>query len=345
MFGYTVPMYARMSASDLSTYRRFYCETCHQLKAGYGLVSTSAVNYDMTFNTIVLNSVTGGASEMVRTTRSPFCVFKHPGSDSKLLHDMAAYTLLLTKWELYDDRVDKPSLKTDLIELTLGRAVSKAESEFPDYDKYVGDGFRKLRDMELKECTDAAAMGREFGKSLSEALGNIAGKNDTPQLRSLFTELTAAVYVMDAVDDLEQDFMDDTYNPLLADRRSFVNRDVYMKENLYSVTAMLRDVMESLQKAYLEVRKNMTCCVGVTDNVVFHGVTESAKKAVAGNSTAQASVKNILNGHKERSRRKRFRPVLQRDLRPQGSKSLQTSRTSTFFFVRAHVASPNTISA
>src|SRR5574344_1343344 len=102
MFGYTLPMYSRMSPTDLQTYRRYYCETCHQLKDGFGLISTAAVNYDMTFNTVVLNAIAGDVLDFPGTKKSQFCVFKDAKADSDLMRGLATYTVLLTKWELVD---------------------------------------------------------------------------------------------------------------------------------------------------------------------------------------------------------------------------------------------------
>ena len=203
MFGYTVPLYQRLTAKNLADYQRYYCETCHQLKAQFGLVSAAAVNYDMCFNTIVLNSVMGGDDSFDRTPKSWRCVFRKPYTDQEVFRRMAAYTILLTKWELYDDEVDKPSMKTKFIDLALSRAISKAESEYPEYDRIVGEGFGRLRDLEAEGCTDPVLMGTTFGKALTEPLSDIAGEADSPALRALYTSLTTAVYVMDAVDDLE----------------------------------------------------------------------------------------------------------------------------------------------
>ncbi|MDD2779407.1 MAG: DUF5685 family protein, partial [Candidatus Methanomethylophilaceae archaeon] len=57
MFGYTLPVESTLSSKDAMTYRNYYCETCHQLRDGYGVLSTVAVNYEMTFANILLNSV------------------------------------------------------------------------------------------------------------------------------------------------------------------------------------------------------------------------------------------------------------------------------------------------
>lgn len=301
MFGYTIPLYGRLTAKELDSYQRYYCETCHQLKDQFGVVSTAAVNYDMCFNTILLNSVMGGDDSFEKTPKSWRCVFCKPFTDQELFRRMAAYTMLLTKWELYDDRVDKPSLKTQMIDLVLSRAISKAENEYPEYDRIVGNGFEKLRKLEADGCTDAVYMGRIFGQALTEPLSDIAGEYDSEPLRNLYTGLTTAIYVMDAVDDLEDDYIDGTYNPFVRACPRFINRDDYMSHNLYDIAQVVNAVLKDLQDSYSEVRTGMTCMKEVTDNIVYLGIPESAKNAISGRGAAKLSVKNVLERRKSRT--------------------------------------------
>lgn len=303
MFGYTVPMYPRLSARDLSVYRRYYCETCHQLKAGYGLMATATVNYDMTFNTLILNSLAGDILEFEGTKHSPLCVFGRPRADSTLMQKMAGYTVLLTKWELYDDKIDKPSFKSNFINVALGRAIARAERDYPDYDEAVGAGFQTLHEQELQGCTDAITMGEAFGRALSVPLGQIAGPADSPALHTLFTELTAAVYVMDALDDLESDYCDETYNPFLRACSRFINREDYLAHNLYETAATVNDVMRLLQQSYAAIRPQLRTMTGITDNIVYFGVPDAAQQALSGHSTAKASVKNAIDGSRARNRK------------------------------------------
>ena len=300
MFGYTVPLYSRLTARELDSYQRYYCETCHQLKDQFGLVSTAAVNYDMCFNTIILNAVMGGDDSFEKTPKSWRCVFRKPFTDQELFRRMAAYTILLTKWELYDDRVDKPSIKTQIIDLVLSRAISKAENEYPEYDRIVGNGFEALRKLEAEGCTDAVRMGQVFGRALTEPLSDIAGEYDSEPLRNLYTGLTTAVYVMDAIDDLEDDYRDGTYNPFVRACSRFINRDDYMAHNLYDIAQMTNSVLKDLQDTYTELRKSMAFMKEVTDNIVYLGIPESAKNAISGRGAAKMSVKNALERRKDR---------------------------------------------
>lgn len=301
MFGYTLPRYDKMSSSDLAIYQRYYCETCHQLKQEFGLVSTATVNYDMTFNTIVINSIAGDILDFEGTKRSPFCVFSDPKADSDMMRKMAAYTVLLTKWELVDDDIDKPSLRTDLISLTLGKAIAKAEKLYPEYDRTVGEGFGRLHDLERSECTDAIKMGNVFGRALSVALSDFAGEKTNKTLEDLFTQLTTLVYVLDAIDDLDEDYIDETYNPYLTNCGMFINKKDYISKNVYYLSDTVNSIVGSMQRSYNDVKKDMRACTGVSDNIIYFGLPESAKNVLSGTSQAKASLKNALKGHKERN--------------------------------------------
>jgi len=301
MFGYTVPLYSKLSPSDLSAYRRYYCETCHQLRAGYGILSTAAVNYDMTFNTMVMNSFMNDTPHFEGRDNSILCVLGRPKADSELFRKMAAYTVLLTKWELADDSFDKPSVKSNAASLMLGRAIAKAEREYPEYDEAVGKGFEELRGMEASGCTDAAAMGESFGRSLSYALKDMAGEKAGNGLGDLFTHLSASVYLMDAIDDLDQDYLDGTYNPLLEGRGGFRNKTQFIAENLYELSDSLNKAIGRLQTSYSAARGHLAFDTGVTDNIVYFGIPDSAKRVMSGSSEARASIKNAFDGRRKRN--------------------------------------------
>ncbi|MGI5964994.1 MAG: DUF5685 family protein [Candidatus Methanomethylophilaceae archaeon] len=308
MFGYTLPLYSRMSPPDLADYRRYYCETCHQLRDGFGLFSTLTVSYDMTFNSLIANSVSGSPNGFGATANGPLCVFRGPYSDSEVLKKMAGYSILLVKWELVDDDTDKPSKKNKFASLALNRAIEKAERMYPEYDEIVGEGYGRLVEMESEGRTDPVGIGAEFGKYLAEPLMDIIGTEDG-SLRDLFTELTAAVYVIDAVDDLDEDYINGTYNPFLAgyseysgSSEPYRNRDAFVNGNLYEITNLVREVMADLQKSYSLVRKKMEYAVGVTDNIVMHGIPESAKNVIAGTGPAKPGIRNSLEARRARNR-------------------------------------------
>lgn len=298
MLGYTIPYYNKLSPADNRVYRRYYCEGCHQLKDAFGYTSTLTVNYDMTFNTILLNSIAGDVLEFEGTTRK-LCVTEHPKADSDLMRRMAGYTLILTKWELHDDDEDKPSMKSKMASTALSRAIGKAVEEYPEYDRMVGEGFGELRKLELDGCKDAVLMGRTFGEGLIGALRDIAGDCASDDLDNVFRQLSTVVYLMDSIDDMDEDFMEGTYNPFLPEK-GFVNSSDYRMKHVYELSEILNKEIGSLQQSYSRLRPSMRCGVGICDNIVYYGIPDSAKKVMMGSSTARTSVTNVISNRKQR---------------------------------------------
>jgi len=295
MFGYTVPSYGIMSSSDLNVYRACYCESCHRLRKDYGLISTAAVNYDMTFNGMILNAVTKGGIARQNINTGAICVLGKCSGKSDVLKKMAGYTILLTKWELEDDRNDHPNVRSNAARIALGRAIRKASRSYPEYDECIGNGFEKLREMEMNGNTDPIDIGRTFSASLMPAMEDIAGDAWNGPMEKMFVSLGTAVYIMDAVDDLDEDYMNDTFNPFLVDRRGFVNGKEFISSNLYKITDMMNCVMKDLQTSYASVREMMNFHRSVTDNIVLHGLPASAKRVIACECRARPSIKNTIS--------------------------------------------------
>jgi len=243
LFGYTIPSYSVMNPADLDTYRRCYCESCHQLKANFGIISTAAVNYDMTFNAMILNAVSKNGIEKQSVNKGVICVLAKRTADNEILKKTAAYTLLLTKWELEDDRHDHPNIRSNAAYLLLGRAIRKAERMYPEYDEHVAAGFETMRRMEENGCADPVKMGRTFASSLVPAMRDIAADPWNEDLEGLFVSLGTMIYLTDAVDDLDEDYMNGTYNPFLVNCERFINKAHYMKENTYATAELMNDVM------------------------------------------------------------------------------------------------------
>ncbi len=298
MLGYTLPYYNRLSPADNRVYRRYYCEGCHQLRAGFGLRSTLTVNYDMTFNTILLNSVAGDVLDFEGTT-SRICVLDRPKADSDLMRAMAAYTLILAKWELRDDETDKPSLKSKAASASLSGAIKKAVEKYPEYDRMVGEGFANLHELEVQGCKDAVLMGRTFGEGLIGALRDIAGDSASDDLDNVFRQLSTIVYLMDAIDDLDEDFMAGTYNPFLPDN-GYTNAADYRMKHVYELSEIMNREIGSFQESYSRIRPQMRVGTGICDNIVYFGIPDSVKKVMMGSSTAKTSVKNVLSNRRQR---------------------------------------------
>lgn len=301
MFGYTFPIEHTMSSEDLAAYRAYYCETCHQLRDGYGVMSTVIVSYEMTFANIILNSVLEEGVIRDHPNNGKLCVFKHSDAHTELLRSLAAYTILVANNGLIDDKVDGPSLKSNLALLWLNRSIEHARKDFPDYDELIMKGYDLLREKEEAGCRDPLEMGKASAASMIWVLRKMIGDRWTQDLEDLFEGMGIWVYVMDALEDLDDDFKEKQYNPFLAGCTDFTTGKEYISKHVYEVSGIINTIVSGIQTAYLKVREQMRVNQSVTDNIIYQGVPVAVRRVMSGESKMQPSVRNLFSGRINRS--------------------------------------------
>jgi hypothetical protein len=295
MFGYTVPVETTMSSYETQVYRNYYCETCHQLRDGYGYISTMTLNYEMTFASLLLNSLLDDGILIEGEPKGRICVIRPSAGHTDILHRLAAYSILVTNNSLVDDKADKPSLKANLGLLGLNRAINKAATEFPDYHKLIMDGYEGLRQAERSNAADPLVMGDLSAKSMLDVLDKMLGGKFDAELREMFHQLGIWVYVMDAVEDLDQDHRDGTYNPFLSDCTDFVSMHDYVTRNIYRVSGLLGSVIGNIQRSYVALRPRLRFNQPIIDNIIYQGMPISAQRVLHGDTTMTPSLKNMMS--------------------------------------------------
>jgi hypothetical protein len=300
MFGYTLPVESALTSKDALIYRNYYCETCHQLRDGYGVLSTVAVNYEMTFANIMLNSVSESGTELKGTPNKSFCVLRRGIPDSELMSALAAYTVLVTNNSLVDDETDGPDLKSKFGLLALNRAIEKAKRDYPSFQTHIDNGYNALLDAEGRGCSDPIAMGRLSAASMIGVLSDILGDGFDQDLRDLFLSLGVWVYVMDAVEDLDEDFYEGNYNPFLSGTGGFTDSRSFVNENIYLFGETMGRCIGDIQSAYSRIRPRVMINGDILDNIIHYGIPASAHRIIRGDRSMSPNVMNAINGRLNR---------------------------------------------
>ncbi|MDD4245133.1 MAG: DUF5685 family protein [Candidatus Methanomethylophilaceae archaeon] len=300
MFGYTLPVESTLSSKDAMTYRNYYCETCHQLRDGYGVLSTVAVNYEMTFANILLNSVSESGIEMKGAPNKSFCVLRHGVSGSELMSALAAYTVLVTNNSLVDDETDGPDLRSKFGLLALNKAIEKAKGDYPSFQAHIEKGYSALLDAERDRCSDALVMGRLSAASMMGVLGDILGEGFDDDLKDLFLNLGIWVYVMDAIEDLDEDFSEGNYNPFLVSAQGYTRSKTYVESNIYLFGETMGKCIGDIQSAYSRIRPRVRMNRDILDNIIYSGIPASAHRILRGDRSMSPNVMNAINGRLNR---------------------------------------------
>lgn len=212
MFGYVLPVKSELKVRELEYYQGAYCGLCHTLGKEYGFHTRFLLNYDFAFLSMVLAPSDEEIS--LQKKRCVVCPLRgkrvcRPSASSKLAADAS---IILTYWKLRDNVIDSSFLKglgSRLLATFLKGAYKKAVSSQPDFDALVRECLSELRDLEQENSPSLDRTADTFARIL-------AGIAPDDQVDSqMLYHLGRWIYLVDAWDDIPEDRVSGSYNPML----------------------------------------------------------------------------------------------------------------------------------
>lgn len=218
MFGYVRPSLSRLSEEDKGRFQAAYCGLCRALEARCGTAARFILNYDFAFLAVLLSPPQ--APETIHRA----CM-AHPiaGRDyfptSEALALAADCSVILAWWQLQDGIRDQGPLegaKYRAAAAALRGAYRRAGQARPDFDRSTREHLERLSRLEEARCPSIDQTAEEF----AALLGNIGRQVEDPVrarvLEQMLYHLGRWIYLVDAADDLREDFAQSRYNPLIC---------------------------------------------------------------------------------------------------------------------------------
>lgn len=224
MFGYVTPCKMELKIKDYEKFKAYYCGLCKEIKKNFGNLPRLALNYDMTFLAVLLDSLTEGKNEI----NKEFCVF-HPKQKRLVIREnspleYAAYcNVLLAYFKLLDNINDDNSKLSKIYSFALNKYLKKA----PEKYKHNADNIEKfLKELYNAEKNPENKSIDELSHHFADLTGfilssyHIDDKNND-ELYFLGYNLGKWIYIIDAFDDLEKDMDKGKFNAI----NSALNKD------------------------------------------------------------------------------------------------------------------------
>ena len=289
MFGYIVVDKPDMYIKDFTMYKAFYCGFCKGVGKRCSQLMRFTTNYDMTFFDILLHSVYG--REVVISNEA--CVLNPIKKKSICVHDdLSAVSIdintILLHYKLRDDVYDSGSCSGRFIDSAVIRRHYKAAAKrMPQADKVCSDGYKELRRLEGERCPSLDAVAHPFA-DMMRSLAEIAfGDKYDDSIGELMYNLGRWVYFCDALDDIDDDFKDKTYNPFLIDY-DYKSREQFIKERGAEAEFALRSAYKAVCDAFAGVSTPLY--EGVLTNIIWYGLLSTTNKIIGGCKVAKRSV-------------------------------------------------------
>lgn len=292
MFGYIRICKPQMKICEYEVYQSVYCTLCRHLGRHLGLPTRMLLNYDYTFLTMMMIALSDEQSQFVKGR----CVFnptKRCGNCAT--HDEAfeytsALTAIMFYHKLCDDISDSSGGRRILCQALLPYAAhvrKKAAKLCPDEDALVDEYIRRQFAAEQKTRESGEVIVDELCEPTADAISAIAQKlsqkpSDQTVLKYFGYFLGRWIYMIDALDDLNEDLEDGSFNPLVL-KFGLTADDVLNKSENYENARCFGN--DSLNLSIAEAIKYYELLdfgefKPILDNIIYLGVSEAQKAAL-----------------------------------------------------------------
>lgn len=299
MLGYVKVFKPELKVREYEVYCGYYCGVCKSIGKRYGQLPRMALSYDAAFLALLLGSV----SEAVDAPTQEHCV-AHPIIKKKTIIrndaiDYAADVMLILAWyKLMDDANDEGKLYAKGTMLAFRRIFKKLRKKHTALCENIEEYLAELSALEKEKCAHLDMATESFSKIMESIFSEgyktlctdsqkISGTyaDFDEDLCTLFAtigyHMGKWVYLIDAVDDIEDNIETGAYNPLIyrfgfdasaespKEFRKRIEED--LKFNLYHYLAMIGNCLDTL-----EIKKNK----GIIDNVIYFGLNRKTEEVI-----------------------------------------------------------------
>jgi len=266
MFGYVTPDKPNLFMKDFVLFRANYCGICHAMKRESGQIARLTVNYDIAFISAFFHDLL----EEKRAIVMKRCILnpkKRPIVDeTPLMREIARLNLILAGIKIADDRADGES--TFFRRFFFSRAIKRARKRSPELAALADECVeRQLAAEKGGARPDAAA--EPFADMMRKVFRQFAGEKNSPSVEKLGYLLGKYVYLLDALDDYDEDVKKGRFNAFrnAFGAESFRELKQGKGEDLAFI---MEDIVRGVEDAYRDIK--MGDNEGVVTNTLWYGL-------------------------------------------------------------------------
>lgn len=273
MLGYVTADKPELKMREFEVYSGYYCGICKSIARRYGQLPRMVLSYDAAFLALLLAGLSGEEDEPERQ----HCII-HPIKKKTIVQnqaiDYAADVMLILAWfKLLDDAHDEGKLSARAAVRTLKGIYRKLEKARPRLCGRIETDLALLTDLEEGKCSNLDQAAETFAK-IMEAIfeeGPLPeGFREQAALSRIGYHLGKWIYLMDAIDDIEDNIESGAYNPLLY-RFDYRPGEAGFRERIMETCRFnLFHYLGEIGKAVdlLSLKKNR----GVIENIIYKGL-------------------------------------------------------------------------
>ncbi len=280
MFGFVRPLRGELKVREWERFQSVYCGLCHTIRRRYGFAQTMMLSYDCTYLALVLDALEpcGGEQSKCRCIIHPFRC-RSCAKQSNGMVRAATVSVILCWHKLADTVADERGIKrlaAQMFRLFLRRGYQKAAEELPSFDRETRECLENLNALERQKTPSLDRPADAFASILRAAV--MDWHTDSRILQEMFYHVGRWIYIVDACDDIQEDFASGSYNPVL------LRWEMTQPTLLPSVKdAMQHTLLQSLAAAYhAYILLHPLRDAGIIENILCQGLPEVTRQVLDG---------------------------------------------------------------
>lgn len=262
MFGYIKINKMDLTFREYEHYRGYYCGLCKCLKDNHGEISRLSLNYDITFLVLILTAIYRPKSTIIEEG----CITNPFKKKKKIINEITEYAasmnVLLTYYKLEDNVKDDNRLKDKIAYNMYKGRLKSAYEKYPKKAEFIKEQLEILYNLEQEKNTNIDLVSNTFGKLMSEIFAYKEDEYES-ELRNIGFNIGKYIYLLDAYEDLDNDYKNGRYNPFI----DYIDRKEELKERVDKLISIsLGMVSRRIDKLNLKVNTS------IIENIIYSGV-------------------------------------------------------------------------
>lgn len=247
MVGYLKPDFSNTPKEYKKIYKMFYCGLCKALKSQYNYTGILSLNYELTAFLLLLSGLNENEQKHFHgsCSISPFVPVRYIDYLQSDLIKAAHLSVLIAYYEILDNTKDIGSAKWKVIEKYVSKkskiAIDALDcGDFTKIEKAISN-FYYIENDKTSSFNDLVENDGNLIQAFLSVLTKNTDENTAGKLLELSKLLGEWIYLIDACDDLHEDIINSSNNPLL------------LLDNLEEIDEIIKSIELGISKIIIEL--------------------------------------------------------------------------------------------
>lgn len=277
MFGYIRTDLPNLYIKDSMLYKSMYCGLCKSIGKKCGQCGRFTLTYDLTFLSALFHNLLGVDVEIEKKRCILHWFVPRPVAKRDALTDrVACLNVILAYYKVRDDIEDDHRGKGK--QAFLRNAYKKARAAEPQFDKIVNVNYKVLRDYEKANGDSLDIAADPFGNMVRELALELLKEKAVAPVSDLSYNLGKWIYLIDALDDFDEDRKKKKYNPFVNAYPDSISKAELCKKHEKEMDYVFGTILQQLAADAKELKYAFNH--DLTDNILNRGLGVKTKQVM-----------------------------------------------------------------